>query len=284
MKLELTIKQLLEAGVHFGHQTQRWNPKMRRYIFGSRNGIYIVDLEKTLKCVQEACTFLGEVAKGGSEVLFVGTKRQAKESIKEVAARCGMPYVVERWLGGTLTNFETIRRSITRMEELEKMAEEGTFKFFTKKEAAGLRKERDKLNKNLEGIRNLRRAPGALFVIDPKKEENAVNEAIKLGIPVVALIDTNSDPDKVTYPLPGNDDAIRSIKLISTTIGQAVLQARQAYLASRPAEEVSPENEAQQESSKKPIPISPAAIPGVPVSLLSDVEEDVELTADDDEK
>ncbi len=284
MKLELTLKQLLEAGVHFGHQTQRWNPKMRRYIFGSRNGIYIVDLEKTLKCLQEACTFLGEIAKNGSEILFVGTKRQAKESIKDVATRCKMPYVTERWLGGTLTNFETIRKSITRMEELEKMADEGTFKFFTKKEAAGLRKERDKLNKNLEGIRNLRRAPGALFVIDPKKEENAVKEAIKLNIPVVALIDTNSDPDMVTYPLPGNDDAIRSIKLISTTIGQAVMQARQTYLAAHPAEDTVPESEVGQQVSKKPVPISPVAISGVPVALLSEVEEEVELTADEDEK
>lgn len=236
MKVEVTLKQLLEAGVHFGHQTHRWNPKMGRFIFGARNGVYIIDLEHTIKYLQAAADFFSGLLSQGKEVLFVGTKHQAKETVRQVAESCGMPYVTERWLGGTLTNFETIRKSIARLEEVEKMEEEGTLKFFTKKEAASLNKERSKLVKNLEGIRNLRRLPGALFVIDSGAEQIAVREANKLEIPVVALIDTNSDPDCVTYPIPGNDDAIRSIKLITTTVGQIVMSSRQAYLQVRAAE------------------------------------------------
>ncbi|MBI4431504.1 MAG: 30S ribosomal protein S2 [Candidatus Omnitrophica bacterium] len=278
MKLDVTLKQLLEAGVHFGHQTERWNPKMQRFIFGARNGIYIVDLEKTLKCIESACVFLNELVSKGQEVIFVGTKRQAKDTIKDIAQQCGMHYVAERWLGGTLTNFETIRKSVARMEQLEKMAEEGTLKFFTKKEAAGLQKEREKLSKNLEGIRRLKRLPGALFIIDPKKEENAVKEAIKLNVPVVALIDTNSDPDLVTYPLPGNDDAIRSIRLIATIIGQVVSQARQNYLSTRPAEELETvEGEAALESVPvKAIPAIPA-VANIPASFLKDEEAEEEI-------
>ena len=249
---------------------------MQRFIFGARNGIYIVDLQKTLKCMEEASVFLNQVISSGAEVLFVGTKRQAKDSIKEVAVQCGMPYVAERWLGGTLTNFETIRKSVARMEELEKMKEDGTIKFFTKVEVAALQKEQEKLNKNLAGIRNLRKAPGALFIIDPKKEENAVKEAIKLGIPVVALIDTNSDPDMVTYPLPGNDDAIRSIKLITSMIGQVVANARQTYLATRPAEEIqmTAQDEQPSEILKQTAPVSAATIAGVPASLLPEEDEE----------
>lgn len=276
MKLDVTLKQLLEAGVHFGHQTQRWNPKMRQFIFGSRNGIYIVDLEKTMKCMEEASDFLKQVVSTGAEVLFVGTKRQAKDSIKQIAGECGMPYVSERWLGGTLTNFETIRKSVSRMEEIEKMKEDGTIKFFTKVEAAGIQKEYEKLSKNLSGIRNLRKAPGALFIIDPKKEENAVKEAIKLGIPVIALIDTNSDPDMVTYPLPGNDDAIRSIKLITSIIGQVVANAHKTYLTTRPADEIqmAAEVELAPETARPAAPVSVAAIAGVPASLLSEEDEE----------
>lgn len=219
---QVTIKQLLEAGVHFGHQTQRWNPKMKKYIFGERNGIYIINLEVTLSCLDRALSFLKKIASEGKEVLLVGTKRQAQELLREAAIRCSMPYVDQRWLGGMLTNFETIRKSVAQLDLIDKREQEGDFAFITKKEANMLKKRREKLLKNLSGIRKMRQLPAALFVIDSKKEEIAVHEANKLGIPIVAVLDTNCDPDVVDYPLPGNDDAIRAIRLFCDLASDAV--------------------------------------------------------------
>lgn len=226
---QATIKQLLEAGVHFGHQTSRWNPKMKRYIFGERNGIYIINLELTLGCLTSALEFLTETAASGREVLFIGTKKQAQDILKDAAERCGMPYVNQRWLGGMLTNFETVLKSVRKLDEIDKMEKEGGFDFVTKKEAGEYRKEREKLTKNLSGIRHMKNRPGALFVIDSKKEENALSEARKLGIPIVAVLDTNCNPDIVDYPLPGNDDAIRAIKLFCDLAAQAVLEGREKF-------------------------------------------------------
>ncbi|MBI4358381.1 MAG: 30S ribosomal protein S2 [Candidatus Omnitrophica bacterium] len=226
---EITVKQLLEAGVHFGHQTKRWNPKMARFIFTNRNGVYIIDLEKTLSHLTTACNYLQEVARRGGSILFVGTKRQAQEAILEAAERTEMPYVSHRWLGGMLTNFETIRKSVARLDEIERMEREGTYQFLTKKEVAGLKTQREKLLKVLVGVRHMRRLPDTLFVIDPKQEEIAVLEARRLGIPVAALIDTNCDPDLIDYPVPGNDDAIRSVKLICDVVSRAVLEGRNQF-------------------------------------------------------
>lgn len=239
----IMLKQLLEAGVHFGHRTNRWNPKMGRYIFGEKNGIYIIDLEKTVERIAKACEFLNEVVSRGEYVLFVGTKRQAQSIIREEAKRCSMFYVVERWLGGTLTNFKTIKQSIKRLDELETLKNSATFEALSKKERAQISKELDKLMKNLEGIRRMTYLPSALFLIDSKKEEIAVKEANKLSIPVVALIDTNADPDKVNYPIPGNDDAIRSVELITKIIADSIFEGRQRFIASTPAstEEISEE-------------------------------------------
>lgn len=231
------IKQLLEAGVHFGHRTNRWNPKMARFIFGEKNGIYIIDLQKTVESINEACQFLSEIVSKGKTVLFVGTKKQAQGVIKEQAERSGMFYVSERWLGGTLTNFKTIRQSIKRLEELENLKNGSTFELLSKKERAQITKELEKLIRNLGGIRKMGRLPGTLFVIDSKKEEIAVNEARKLSIPVIALIDTNSDPDKIDYPIPGNDDAIKAVELVIKVIAESVYQNRQRFLESRPQEE-----------------------------------------------
>lgn len=234
---ELTIKQLLEAGVHFGHQTQRWNPKMRKYIFGERNGIYIINLEVTLSCLQKALDFLRATAAEGREILLVGTKKQAQEHLRAAAEQCEMPYVEQRWLGGTLTNFETIRKSVSRLEQIDRIEAEGHFRFFKKKEILMMNREREKLLKNLRGLRKMKRLPGALFVIDSKKEEIAVKEAAKLGIPVVGVIDTNADPDLITYPVPGNDDAIRAIKLFCSLVSAAILEGRNRYKeAHQPAE------------------------------------------------
>lgn len=226
---QVTIKQLLEAGVHFGHQTQRWNPKMKKYIFGERNGIYIINLEITLSCLAGALAFLKQVAAEGKEVLLVGTKRQAQEPLKEAAQRCEMPYIEQRWLGGMLTNFETVRKSVARLEHIDKTEAEGGFAFVTKKEASMMKKEREKLLKNLSGIRKMRKLPGALFVIDSKKEEIAIKEAIKLGIPIVAVLDTNCDPDLVDYPIPGNDDAIRAIKLFCDLVATNLSEGRAEF-------------------------------------------------------
>ena len=223
MAVSITMKELLEAGVHFGHQTKRWNPKMKRYIFGKRNGIYIIDLQKTLKLFKEASAFISDLASQGKRILFVGTKRQAQDAILEEANRCGMFYVNNRWLGGTLTNFTTVRRSIERLKELEAVLGDAD-KELSKKERAALDREREKLQKNLIGIREMDSLPDSLFVIDPKKEYIAVKEAKKLGIPVVAIVDTNCDPEDIDYVIPGNDDAIRAIRLFTQKIADAVLE------------------------------------------------------------
>ncbi len=223
----VSMKQLLEAGVHFGHQTRRWNPKMAEYIFTERNGIYIIDLQKTVKKLEEAYNFIREVSENGDSVLFVGTKKQAQASVKEEAERSEMHFVNARWLGGMMTNFKTIRTRIKRLEQLTKMEEDGTFELLPKKEVVKLKLEIEKLEKYLGGIKNMHRLPGALFVVDPRKERIAVAEAKKLGIPVVAIVDTNCDPDEVDYVIPGNDDAIRAVKLISQCIADAVIEGRQ---------------------------------------------------------
>ncbi len=223
----ITIKQLLEAGVHFGHHTRRWNPKMAEYIFTERNGIYIIDLQKTVKKFDEAYAFVRDLSAEKGTVLFVGTKKQAADAIKEEAERAGMYYVNERWPGGMLTNFKTIKRSINRLIALEKMQEDGTFDLLPKKEVAGLLKEMNDLERNYGGIKTMERLPDAVFIVDPRKEHIAVLEAKKLGIPVIAIVDTNCDPDDADYIIPGNDDAIRAIKLISSVIADALLEGRQ---------------------------------------------------------
>ncbi|GBF11632.1 30S ribosomal protein S2 [Tepidibacillus infernus] len=223
----ISMKQLLEAGVHFGHQTRRWNPKMERYIFTERNGIYIIDLQKTVKKVEEAYNFIKEVAASGKSILFVGTKKQAQDSVKEEAERSDSFYINQRWLGGTLTNFATIQKRIDRLSQLETMEADGTFDVLPKKEVIILKKEKERLEKFLGGIKGMKELPGALFVIDPRKERIAVAEAHKLGIPVVAIVDTNCDPDEVDYVIPGNDDAIRAVKLLTEKMAEAILEGRQ---------------------------------------------------------
>lgn len=232
------MKQLLEAGVHFGHQTRRWNPKMARYIYTERNGIYIIDLQETVRKLDEAYRFVKETVENGGTILFVGTKKQAQDTVKEEAQRCGMFYVNQRWLGGTLTNFNTIKTRLRRMEELEQMEAQGLFERLPKKEVIKLRKEKQKLERFLSGIRGMHQLPSALFVVDPRKENNAVKEARKLGIKVVAIVDTNCDPDEVDYVIPGNDDAIRAVRLITHKIADAVLEAREGQEG--PATEESP--------------------------------------------
>ncbi len=223
----ISMKQLLEAGVHFGHQTRRWNPKMAEYIFTERNGIYIIDLQKTVKKIEEAYNFIRDIAQEGGDILFVGTKKQAQESIKEEAERVGMYWVNARWLGGMLTNFKTIKQRIDRLEQLIRMEEDGTFDLLPKKEVLNLKHEREKLEKFLGGIKDMKKLPSALFIVDPRKEKIAIAEAKKLGIPVVAIVDTNCDPEEVDYVIPGNDDAIRAVKLIASTIANAVMEGRQ---------------------------------------------------------
>jgi len=223
----VSMKNLLEAGVHFGHQTRRWNPKMSKYIFTERNGIYIIDLQKTVKMIDEAYAVMKEIVANGGEVLFVGTKKQAQEAIETEAKRCGMHYVNQRWLGGMLTNYKTIRKRIDRLHDLEKMEEDGIFDVLPKKEVIQLKHERERLEKFLGGIKNMNKIPDVLFVVDPRKERIAVKEAHILGIPVIGIVDTNCDPDEVDYVIPGNDDAIRAVKLITETIANAVIEARQ---------------------------------------------------------
>ena len=223
----VTIKQLLEAGVHFGHHTRRWNPKMAEYIFTERNGIYIIDLQKTIKKFEESYMYVRDVAAQGGTILFVGTKKQAADAIREEAERCGMYFVNVRWLGGMLTNYKTIKMSINRLASLEKMQEDGTFDMLPKKEVAQLQKEMYNLEKNLGGIKNMNGLPSAVFIVDPRKEHNAVLEAKKLGIPVIAIVDTNCDPDDADYIIPGNDDAIRAIRLISSVLADAVIEGKQ---------------------------------------------------------
>jgi len=224
----ITMKELLEAGVHFGHQTKRWNPKMKPFIFGARNGIYIIDLQKTVRMFKNAYSFVVETAKAGETIMFVGTKKQAQDSVAEEASRCGMFYVNQRWLGGMLTNFATVKQSIDRLKRLDAMVADGTIDAYTKKEALQLSKDREKLEKTLGGIKGMHKLPGALFVIDPKNEEIAVQEAQKLGIPVVAIVDTNCDPDPINFIIPGNDDAIRAIRLLTGKIADAVIEGAQA--------------------------------------------------------
>ena len=233
----VSMKQLLEAGVHFGHQTRRWNPKMAEYIFTERNGIYIIDLQKTVKKVEVAYMFVRDVAEAGDSVLFVGTKKQAQESIKEEAERVGMYYVNSRWLGGMLTNFATIKTRIERLAQLRKMEEDGTFNLLPKKEVVKLNLEIEKLEKYLGGIKEMKKLPGALFIVDPRKERNAVAEARKLHIPIVAIVDTNCDPDEIDYVIPGNDDAIRAVKLIAGIMANAILEGKQGEQFDAPAKE-----------------------------------------------
>ncbi|HZG75676.1 MAG TPA: 30S ribosomal protein S2 [Paenibacillus sp.] len=223
----ISMKQLLEAGVHFGHQTRRWNPKMDKYIFTERNGIYIIDLQKTVKKVEEAYNFVKSVAENNGTILFVGTKKQAQDSVAEEAARCGQFFINQRWLGGTLTNFETIKKRISRLKELERMESDGTFDVLPKKEVIILKKEQERLEKFLGGIKNMRGMPDAVFIIDPRKERIAVAEARKLGIPIVGIVDTNCDPDEIDYVIPGNDDAIRAVKLLTAKMADAVIEAHQ---------------------------------------------------------
>ena len=223
----VAMKQLLEAGVHFGHQTRRWDPKMAEYIFQARNGIHIIDLQKTSKKIDEAYAFLKEQVEEGKTVLFVGTKKQAQECVKEAAEKSGMYYVDQRWLGGMLTNFETIRARVQRLKDLEKMQEDGTFEVLPKKEVILLKKEMEKLEKNLGGIKEMEKVPGVIFLVDPKKEHIAVLEAKKLGIPVIGLVDTNCNPEEVDYAIPGNDDAIRAVKLITDVMANAIIEGKQ---------------------------------------------------------
>ena len=233
----VSMKQLLEAGAHFGHQTRRWNPKMAEYIFTERNGIYIIDLQKTVKKLEEAYSFVRTLSEEGRPVLFVGTKKQAQDSVREEAERAGAYYVNARWLGGMLTNFRTIRRRIDRLNQLKTMEEDGTFELLPKKEVVKLRLEIEKLEKFLGGIKDMRQIPGALFIVDPRKERIAVAEAKKLGIPIVAIVDTNCDPDEIDYVIPGNDDAIRAVKLISATMANAIAEGREGRMGAAAAQE-----------------------------------------------
>lgn len=241
----VTMRELLEAGVHFGHQTRRWNPKMKKYIFTDRGGIYIIDLKKTVEHLGKAYSLIEQKVMDGGSILFVGTKKQARDAVTTEAQRCGMHYVTERWLGGMLTNFQTVRRSLKRLEEIEKMSQDGSFEKFTKKEVLKLEKERSKLEKTLGGIRSMDRLPGVVYVVDTKKERIAVAEANRLEIPIVAILDTNSDPDLVDYPIPGNDDAIKSIKLISSLIADAVVAGKERVA-------VVQEEEMEEEAKPKP--------------------------------
>ena len=245
----VAMKQLLEAGVHFGHQTRRWDPKMAEYIFQARNGIHIIDLQKTSKKIDEAYAFLKEQAEEGKTVLFVGTKKQAQECVKEAAEKSGMYYIDQRWLGGMLTNFDTIRTRVQRLKDLEKMQEDGTFEVLPKKEVILLKKEMEKLERNLGGIKDMEKIPGVIFLVDPKKEHIAVLEAKKLGIPVIGLVDTNCNPEEVDYAIPGNDDAIRAVKLITDVMANAIIEGRQgeSFEAEEVAEEVSEEPTSMEE-------------------------------------
>ncbi|MBQ2296640.1 MAG: 30S ribosomal protein S2 [Clostridia bacterium] len=240
----ISMKQLLEAGVHFGHQTRRWNPKMAEYIFAERNGIYIIDLQKTVKYLETAYNFVRDLSMEGKSILFVGTKKQAQDSVKEEAIRCEMPFVNARWLGGMMTNFTTIKLRIRRLNQLRKMEEDGTFELLPKKEVIKLKLEIEKLEKFLGGIQDMKELPGALFIVDPRKERIAVAEAKKLGIPIVAIVDTNCDPDEIDYVIPGNDDAIRAVKLIASAMASAVIEGRQGEQGSAAIEETEEAEEA----------------------------------------
>jgi len=259
--ISIGVKELLDAGVHFGHQTKRWNPKMKPFIFDARNGIHIIDLSKTLNQLEAACNFLGDTVRKGSKVLFVGTKKQAQQAVKETAKECGQYFVTERWLGGTLTNFATIKRSIARLKQIEKMETDGTINQYVKQEQSVIRREAARLVKFFDGIRAMDKHPGAMFVVDIKREHNAVAEARRLKIPVVAIVDTNCDPDLVDFPIAGNDDAIRSVRMVMATVGQVITQAQAEYEAKyarrKPAEETTA---AQPVPGAEPVPqIAPDA-------------------------
>jgi small subunit ribosomal protein S2 len=258
----IAIKELLEAGVHFGHQTKRWNPKMKPYIFGQRNGIYIIDLGKTARLFSDAEAFVNQLASDGGTVLFVGTKRQAQDAVAEEAQRCGMHFVNQRWLGGLLTNFTTIQRSLTRLRELEAMETDGRYESLSKKEVAGVEKEKRKIQKNLDGIRLMSKLPDAVFVIDTRKEQIAVDEARKLKIPVIGVVDTNSDPEQVDYVIPGNDDALRSIRLFASRIADAIMAGRSLRESARA--EAASEQQAARRAVARPRPETPAAPPAAP--------------------
>jgi len=268
------IKQLLEAGVHFGHQKKRWNPKMKKFIFGDRSGIYIIDLEKTEECINRARDFLLDITSKGELVLFVGTKKQAQEVVLQEAIRSGMFYVTERWPGGLLTNFLTIKKSINRLKDIERMREDGTFKQLTKKEVARLEKELAKLNKNFSGIVKMERMPKAMFVVDTKKEETAVLEAKRLHIPIVALIDTNSDPDLIAFPIPGNDDATKSIRTVTTLIADSIIEGRKRFLSYLSQEGVAPKEEKSEDG--------PVVLPEEEIQI-KEIEEIVETAAPGEE-
>ncbi|MBM3246484.1 MAG: 30S ribosomal protein S2 [Candidatus Omnitrophica bacterium] len=263
------IKQLLEAGVHFGHQTKRWNPKMKKFIFGERSGIYIIDLEKTEECMQAARDFLLDITSKGEYVLFVGTKKQAQEVVQQEAIRAGMYYVTERWPGGLLTNYATIKKSINRLKDIERMKEDGTFGKLTKKEVAQLEKELAKLKKNFSGISQMERMPKAMFVVDTKKEETAVREAMRLEIPIIGLIDTNSNPDPIAYPIAGNDDATKSIRMVTTFIADAVIEGRKKFLSYLSQEGVAMKEEKKEEA--------PGLLPEEEIKI-KEIEEIVETT------
>src|SRR5690625_3298720 len=249
----ISMKQLLEAGVHFGHQTRRWNPKMKKYIFTERNGIYIIDLQKTVKKIDEAYNFVRQLAEDGGTVLFVGTKKQAQESVKEEALRSSMFYVNQRWLGGTLTNFQTIRKRINRLKQIERMQEDGTFDVLPKKETVDLLKEKDRLLKFLGGIKDMNKLPDAIFVIDPRKENIAIAEARKLNIPIIGIVDTNCDPDEIDYVIPANDDAIRAVKLLTSKMADAIIEGRQgAEMVDQTESAPKEEAEAEVEETKEP--------------------------------
>ncbi len=257
-----TMKELLEAGVHFGHQVKRWNPKMKRYIFGERNGIYIIDLQKTLKGLEEAYNFVRQVASQNQSILFVGTKKQAQDSISEEARRAGAYFINQRWLGGMLTNFSTIKKSIEKLKKIERMKEDGTYDRLTKKEVARYEKERGKLEKYLSGIKDMSGVPGAVFIVDPKKERIAVAEARKLSIPTIAIVDTNCDPDEIDYVIPGNDDAIRAITLISTKMADAIMAGKETFqkVTAQAVEKTAIEQKIEQEEAAE----APAAPRGIP--------------------
>ena len=263
--INIGIKELLEAGVHFGHQTKRWNPKMKRYLFGERNGIYIIDLQKTLKKFQEALAFVRDVASRGETVLFVGTKKQAVDAVQEEAGRSGMYFVNRRWLGGTLTNFQTITKSILRLKQLEDMKATGKFEAFSKKEILKMEREMHKLNNALMGIKGMEQLPGTVFIIDPKKERIAVRESRRLAIPVIGVVDTNCDPDEIDYPIPGNDDAIRAIRLITSRLADAIIEGRGE------AAKIGLSVEEEMEKAAAPVPAAagvaaPSASPAAPVA------------------
>jgi small subunit ribosomal protein S2 len=269
--ISIGVKELLDAGVHFGHQTKRWNPKMKPFIFDARNGIHIIDLSKTLTQLETACNFMGDTVRKGGKVLFVGTKKQAQQAVKETAKESGQYYVTERWLGGTLTNFATIKRSIGRMKQIERMEADGTINNYVKQEQSVIRREAARLAKFFDGIRSMEKHPGAMFIVDIKREHNAVAEARRLKIPVIAIVDTNCDPDLVDFPIAGNDDAIRSVRMILSTVGQVITHAQAEYEAKyarrRPEEAAAPVPAAGAESAPvaQPVPPpAPAVIPPAP--------------------